>query len=133
MLFDDGEDAEKKKLNRITRFGALLRKTQLDEVPQFWNVLTGDLSLIGPRPEIPHFVETYEREIPYYGARHLIQPGISGWAQVRHASPPKFRLDVPATENKLSYDLYYFKHRSLLLDTLIILQTIKILVARASK
>jgi lipopolysaccharide/colanic/teichoic acid biosynthesis glycosyltransferase len=133
MLFDDGEDPEKKKLNRITRFGAFLRKTQLDEVPQFWNVLRGDLSLIGPRPEIPHFVEAYEREIPYYGARHLIQPGISGWAQVRHASPPKFRLDVSATENKLSYDLYYFKHRSLLLDTLIILQTIKILAARASK
>ncbi len=133
MLFDDGEDPEKKKLNRITRFGAFLRKTQIDEVPQFWNVLAGDLSLIGPRPEIPRFVTEYSRAIPYYEARHRIQPGISGWAQVKHASPPKLKLDVDATRNKLSYDLYYFKHRSLLLDAIVTLQTIKILLARASK
>ncbi|MBI3573719.1 sugar transferase [Candidatus Kaiserbacteria bacterium] len=133
MLFDDGEDPEKKKQNRITRFGAFLRKTQIDEIPQFWNVLTGDLSLIGPRPEIPHFVEEYARVIPYYETRHLIQPGISGWAQIKHASPPKFRLDVEATADKLSYDLYYLKHRSFLLDMEIVLRTIKILLARASR
>ena len=133
MLFDDGEDAEKKRENRITRIGAFLRRTQIDEIPQFWNVFRGDLSLIGPRPEIPHFVAEYSRAIPYYGARHLIQPGISGWAQIKHASPPKFKLDVEATQNKLSYDLYYFKHRSFLLDMEIVLRTIKILVARASR
>lgn len=133
MLFDDGEDPEKKKQNRITRFGAFLRKTQIDEIPQFWNVLMGDLSLIGPRPEIPHFVTEYANVIPYYETRHLIQPGISGWAQIKHASPPKLRLDVEATRHKLSYDLYYLKHRSFMLDMEIVLRTIKILLARASR
>ncbi|MBI3572570.1 sugar transferase, partial [Candidatus Kaiserbacteria bacterium] len=133
MLFDDGENPEKKKLNRITRFGSFLRRTQLDEIPQFWNVLRGDLSLIGPRPEIPHFVAEYSREIPYYEARHLIQPGISGWAQIKHASPPKFKLDVEATKNKLSYDLYYLKHRSFVLDMEIVLRTIKIFLVWASR
>lgn len=133
MLFDDGEDLEKKRQNHITTIGSFLRKTQIDEIPQFVNVFLGDLSLIGPRPEIPHFVEEYARLIPYYGARHLIQPGISGWAQIKHASPPKFKLDIEATKNKLSYDLYYLKHRSFLLDMEIVLRTIKILVMRASR
>lgn len=133
MLFDDGEDQEKKRANRITRIGAFLRRAQIDEVPQFWNVLTGDLSLIGPRPEIPHFVEEYSRAIPYYAVRHLIKPGISGWAQIKHASPPKFKLDIEATENKLSYDLYYLKYRSFLLDMEIVLRTLKILIAWASR
>jgi lipopolysaccharide/colanic/teichoic acid biosynthesis glycosyltransferase len=133
MLFDDGEDPEKKKLNRITAFGAFLRKTQFDEVPQFWNILKGDISLIGPRPEIPRFVEAYRKDIPFYEMRHLIQPGLSGWAQIKHASPPKFKLDVEATRNKLSYDLYYLKYRSFFLDLEIILRTIKILLARASQ
>jgi lipopolysaccharide/colanic/teichoic acid biosynthesis glycosyltransferase len=133
MLFDDGEDPEKKKLNRITGFGAFLRKTQFDEVTQFWNILKGDISLIGPRPEIPRFVEAYRKDIPFYEMRHLIQPGLSGWAQIKHASPPKFKLDVEATRNKLSYDLYYLKYRSFFLDFEIILRTIKILLARASQ
>ncbi|MES2134625.1 MAG: sugar transferase [Patescibacteria group bacterium] len=133
MLFDDGEDPEKKKNNRITHFGSFLRKTQIDEIPQFWNVLRGDIALIGPRPEIPHFVTEYARVIPYYETRHLIQPGISGWAQIKHASPPKFKLDIEATKQKLSYDLYYFKHRSFALDMEIVLRTIKILFARASR
>ncbi|MBV9349216.1 MAG: exopolysaccharide biosynthesis polyprenyl glycosylphosphotransferase [Patescibacteria group bacterium] len=133
MLFDDGEDPDKKRTNRITRLGSFLRKTQIDEFPQFFNVLRGDLSLIGPRPEIPHFAEEYERRIPYYGARHLIQPGISGLAQIKHASPPKFSLDVGATEEKLSYDLYYLKHRSFLLDMEITFRTIHILLSWASR
>lgn len=133
MLFDDAEDPEKKKANRITKFGAFLRKWQIDEVPQFWNVLMGDLSLIGPRPEVPLLVAEYEKHIPFYAARHLIQPGISGWAQVRHASPPKWKLDVAATQNKLSYDLYYMKRRSVVLDALIALRTVQILLKRASK
>jgi lipopolysaccharide/colanic/teichoic acid biosynthesis glycosyltransferase len=133
MLFDDGEDPARKRENRITRIGSFLRRTQIDEIPQFWNVFWGDLSLIGPRPEIPRFVAEYSHVIPYYGTRHLIQPGISGWAQIKHASPPKLRLDVEATKNKLSYDLYYLKHRSFLLDMEIVLRTIKILIARASR
>jgi len=133
MLFDDGEDPEKKKHNRVTHLGAFLRRTQIDEIPQFWNVLRGDIALIGPRPEIPHFVTEYARVIPYYETRHLIQPGISGWAQIKHASPPKFKLDVEATKQKLSYDLYYFKHRSFALDMEIVLRTIKILLGRASR
>jgi len=133
MLFDDGEDPEKKKTNRVTRFGAFLRKTRLDEIPQFWNVLRGDLSLIGPRPEIPRFVDEYTARIPYYEMRHLLKPGISGWAQIKHASPPKFQLDVAATGNKLSYDLYYLKHRSLLLDLQIVIRTVKIFLVWASR
>lgn len=133
MLFDDENDPERQKKNRITAFGGFLRKTQLDEFPQFWNVLRGELSLIGPRPEIPALVAAYEREIPFYAARHLVPPGISGWAQVKHASPPKFALDIERTRAKLSYDLYYLKHRSLLLDLAVVLRTFKILLSRASK
>lgn len=133
MLFDDGGDAEKQKKNRMTAFGKFLRTTQLDEIPQFWNVLAGDLSLIGPRPEVPVLTHEYERSIPFYNTRHMIEPGISGWAQIKHVSPPKFKLDVEATRSKLSYDLYYLKHRSLLLDIAIALQTIKIVLARSSR
>lgn len=131
MLFDDGGDPEKQKTNRVTAFGAFLRKSQIDEMPQFWNVLMGDLSLIGPRPEIPSLVAEYEKQIPFYSARHGIQPGISGWAQIKHASPPKWKLDVGATTNKLSYDLYYLKNRSIVLDSMVVLRTIQILLARA--
>jgi exopolysaccharide biosynthesis polyprenyl glycosylphosphotransferase len=131
MLFDDGGDPEKQKKNRVTRFGAFLRKTRLDELPQFWNILAGDLSLIGPRPEIPSLVAEYEKQIPFYAARHMIQPGMSGWAQIKHASPPKWKLDVEATRNKLSYDLYYLKNRSVALDSMISLRTIQILLSRA--
>lgn len=133
MLYDDGEDPEKKKNNRITKLGHFLRRTQIDEVPQFWNVLRGDISLIGPRPEIPHFVHEYAKNIPYYETRHLIPPGISGWAQIKHASPPKFKLDIEATKDKLSYDLYYLKHRSFFLDMEIILRTVKILISRVGR
>lgn len=133
MLFDDENDPERQKKNRITAFGALLRKTQIDEFPQFWNALKGDLSLIGPRPEIPALVAEYEKNIPFYSARHLLRPGISGWAQIKHVSPPKFALDIERTRQKLSYDLYYLKHRSFLLDIAIVLQTFKILLSRASR
>jgi len=133
MLFDDAGDPEKQKKNRVTAFGAFLRKWQIDEMPQFLNVIMGDLSLVGPRPEIPALVAEYEKHIPYYGARHMIQPGISGWAQIKHASPPKWKLDVEATRNKLSFDLYYLKHRSIVTDTVVALRTLKILAARAGK
>ena len=133
MLFDDAGDPERQKNNRVTVFGAFLRKTQIDEMPQFWNVLMGELSLIGPRPEIPSLVAEYERQIPYYSARHQLSPGISGWAQIKHASPPKWKLDIEATRNKLSYDLYYLKKRSVILDSVIILRTVQILLSRAGK
>jgi exopolysaccharide biosynthesis polyprenyl glycosylphosphotransferase len=133
MLFDDAGDPERQKQNRVTKLGAFLRKTQIDEMPQFWNVLVGELSLIGPRPEIPALVAEYEKHIPYYAARHMLQPGISGWAQIKHASPPKWKLDVEATRNKLSYDLYYLKKHSVILDSIIILRTVQILLSRAGK
>jgi lipopolysaccharide/colanic/teichoic acid biosynthesis glycosyltransferase len=116
--------------NQITRTGKFIRKTSIDELPQFWNVLSGNLSLIGPRPELPAAVKHYEEEIPYYGIRHLIKPGLSGWAQLygKHAH---HGADVMKTKNKLSYDLYYIKNRSLMLDLKIALKTIKALLSRS--
>ena len=129
MLFDDGGNPEQQKLNRVTAIGTVLRKTRIDEIPQFWNVLTGELSLIGPRPEIRALAQEYEQHIPFYNARLLIQPGVSGWAQIKHKSPPKFKLNVEATREKLSYDLYYLKHRSVAIDVAIALRTVKILLS----
>jgi len=116
---------------RVTRVGEFLRKTRLDELPQIWNVLKGDVSLIGPRPEIPNLVEVYEKEIPYYNSRHLIKPGLSGWAQLYQRTPPKWAAVLDATKLKLSYDLYYLKNRSLMLDLKIILKTIKTVLSRS--
>lgn len=113
-----------------TVVGTFLRRTRIDELPQVWNVLKGDLSLIGPRPEVPALVEHYEKEIPYYNVRHLIKPGLAGWAQLYQADPPKFAVSVDQTKIKLSYDLYYIKNRSLLLDLKIALRTIKTLLSR---
>lgn len=115
----------------VTRVGKVLRKTSLDELPQFWNVLVGQLSLVGPRPETPALVGVYAGEIPFYHARHLIKPGITGWAQIYHANDPHAVTDVEATKEKLSYDLYYLKHRSLTLDIVIALKTIKKLITRS--
>ena len=111
---------------RITRVGHLLRKTRLDEIPQLWNVLRGDMSLIGPRPERPQFVEQLTRQIPYYGQRHVVKPGVTGWAQVRYS----YGASVEDALEKMQYDLYYVKHLSLRFDLLIALETIKIVVLR---
>ena len=116
---------------QVTKFGALLRKTRIDELPQLLNVLKGDLSLVGPRPEIPRLVALYDREIPFYSVRHLIKPGLSGWAQMHQEKPPKFDVGYDETKTKLSYDLYYIKNRSFLLDVKIALKTIKILLMRS--
>ncbi len=113
--------------NRITRVGAFLRKSRIDELPQLWNILSGDLSLIGPRPELPKLVELYKKEIPHYNVRHLIKPGLSGWAQIHHEKPPH---SIEETVEKLSYDLYYIKHRSFWLDLKIALKTVKTLLSR---
>lgn len=124
------DDADEK---RVTGVGSFLRKTRLDELPQLLNVLEGSLSLIGPRPEIPKIATSYEKEIPYYNARHLIKPGLSGWAQLRHDDPPKFAAEIAKTQEKLSYDLYYVKNRSLLLDIKIALWTVRILASQSGK
>jgi exopolysaccharide biosynthesis polyprenyl glycosylphosphotransferase len=112
---------------RITKVGKFLRVTRIDELPQLWNVLIGDLSLIGPRPELPDLVKYYNAIIPYYGVRHLVKPGLSGWAQVHHDKPPH---SVEETKEKLAYDLYYLKHRNIMLDLRIALKTIKTLLSR---
>ena len=112
----------------VTKVGRVLRKTRLDELPQLWNVLKGDLSLIGPRPELPDLVKHYDDEIPYYNIRHLIKPGLSGWAQLYHKAPPKFQAEVEKTRTKLSYDLYYVKNRSIVLDVKIGIKTLKVLL-----
>lgn len=116
---------------RVTRLGNFLRKSRLDELPQVWNVLRGDLSFIGPRPEIPELVRHYVEKIPYYNIRHLITPGLSGWAQVHHEKHPHHAADVIETKNKLSYDLYYLKNRSFVLDIKIALKTIRTLLSRS--
>jgi exopolysaccharide biosynthesis polyprenyl glycosylphosphotransferase len=119
--------------NKITRIGGFLRKSRIDELPQLWNVFMGDLSLIGPRPELPSGVRLYEQEIPFYGIRHLIKPGLSGWAQIYHTNHPHHGEAVQETREKLSYDLYYIKNRSFLLDLNIALKTIRELVSRKGK
>lgn len=133
MLFDDKGDPELRAKNRVTKLGMFLRKTRIDELPQLWNVLVGDLSFIGPRPELPKIVAIYEEEIPYYAVRHLITPGLSGWAQIRDYDAPKGAADVERTARKLSYDLYYLKHRSFVLDLVIALKTLRALLSFSGK
>jgi sugar transferase (PEP-CTERM system associated) len=115
---------------RITTVGHFLRLTRIDEIPQLWNVLKGDMSLVGPRPERPEFIEWLKQEIPYYTLRHAIRPGITGWAQIRY----KYGNSVEDTKEKLRYDLFYIKNMAPGLDLLILFQTIKtILLARGAK
>ncbi len=121
------QDAEKdgvrltlEKDERITRLGNFLRRTHLDEFPQFWNVLRGEMSLVGPRAERPEWVAQFEKQIPFYRARLLVKPGITGWAQVNYA----YYVTVEEMAVKLEYDLYYIKHRNLLMDLAILLRTI---------
>jgi sugar transferase (PEP-CTERM system associated) len=109
---------------RITSLGRFLRKTRLDEIPQLWNVLRGDMGFVGPRPERPEFVQWLVNEIPYYNLRHMIRPGITGWAQVRY----QYGASLEETKRKLEYDLYYIKHLSLGLDLLILFETIKTII-----
>lgn len=115
----------------VTKVGAFLRRTRLDELPQLWNVFRGDLSFIGPRPEFPARAAEYAREIPYYNLRHLIKPGLSGWAQINKFEVPRGELDFDLTRDKLSFDLYYLKHRSIFLDVEIALKTLNTLLMRS--
>jgi lipopolysaccharide/colanic/teichoic acid biosynthesis glycosyltransferase len=116
----DGAVWAQKNDMRVTKFGRLLRKSRIDEIPQFINVLKGEMSLIGPRPERPEFVKQLENEIPYYAMRHVIKPGLTGWAQVMHPYASTFQDQ----QDKLMYDLYYIKERNLLMDFKIIVKTI---------
>ena len=111
-------------VNFSSKICMLMRKTRLDEVPQLWNVLRGDMGFVGPRPERPEFVEWLAREIPYYGVRHVVRPGITGWAQVQY----KYGNTLDDAREKLQYDLFYIKNASLGLDLLIMFQTIKIVL-----
>lgn len=105
---------------RVTRVGAFLRRTRLDEFPQFFNILRGEMSLVGPRAERPELVAKFQRQIPFYRARLLVKPGLTGWAQINYG----YASTVEETMIKLEYDLYYIKHRSLLMDLVILLRTV---------
>jgi exopolysaccharide biosynthesis polyprenyl glycosylphosphotransferase len=109
---------------RVTRVGKWMRRTRLDEIPQFWNVLRGDMSLIGPRPERPEWIAQLEKQIPFYRARLLVQPGLTGWSQVNYG----YVRTVEDTALKLEYDLYYIRHRSPILDLKILLRTMGTLI-----
>lgn len=108
--------------DRITRVGRFIRRTRIDEIPQALNILMGEMSFVGPRPERPEFVQLLEREIPHYHDRHLVKPGITGWAQVKYV----YTASVEGARSKLAYDLFYIKHASLLLDFLIVLMTVRV-------
>jgi sugar transferase (PEP-CTERM system associated) len=110
--------------DRVTRIGRVIRKLRIDELPQVINVLRGEMSFVGPRPERPVFVEQLEREIPHYGLRHAVKPGITGWAQLRYA----YGASVRDAEEKLKYDLYYVKNHSLLFDLLVLVQTVEVVL-----
>ncbi len=115
----DGDD-------RVTRIGRFIRLTRLDELPQFWNVLRGEMSFVGPRPERPFFVQQLAEAIPFYMVRHAVKPGVTGWAQVRY----RYGASVEDALEKLRYDLYYMKHLSLVFDLTILLDTVKVMVCR---
>lgn len=110
--------------SRITPLGRFLRKTRVDELPQFWNLFRGDMNLIGPRPERPQFVDELKKTIPFFNLRHSIKPGITGWAQVSY----KYGASTTDALVKLQYDLYYIKYRSLLLDLRIVFKTITVVL-----
>ncbi len=114
---------------RVTRVGSFLRVTHLDELPQFWNVLRGDMSLVGPRAERAQLIAEYQKQIPFYRARLLVKPGLTGWAQINYG----YVASVTETGIKLEYDLYYIKHRSLMLDVIIILRTIGTVLSRKGR
>ncbi|HZY64207.1 MAG TPA: TIGR03013 family XrtA/PEP-CTERM system glycosyltransferase [Edaphobacter sp.] len=111
---------------RVTRLGMFMRKTRLDEIPQLWNVLRGDMGFVGPRPERPEFVPWLAEQIPYFELRHMIRPGLTGWAQVRYG----YGATLEQSREKLEYDLYYIKHMTLGLDLLIMFETIKTIIRR---
>jgi lipopolysaccharide/colanic/teichoic acid biosynthesis glycosyltransferase len=111
---------------RVLALGSVLRRARLDELPQLWNILRGEMSFVGPRPERPAFVGQLTRDIPFYGQRHVVKPGLTGWAQVRYT----YGASVEDAIQKLQYDLYYIKNMSIALDVVIVLETIKTVLLR---
>jgi exopolysaccharide biosynthesis polyprenyl glycosylphosphotransferase len=111
---------------RATPVGRFLRRTRLDEIPQLWNALRGDMSMVGPRPERPGFVADLTKQIPFYGQRHVAKPGVTGWAQVKYT----YGASVEDALQKLQYDLYYIKNMSVALDIFVMLQTVKTVLLR---
>jgi lipopolysaccharide/colanic/teichoic acid biosynthesis glycosyltransferase len=111
---------------RVTPVGRFLRRTRLDELPQLWNVLRGHMSFVGPRPERPEFVDDLATKIPFYGQRHAVRPGVTGWAQVRH----RYGNSIEDSLEKLQYDLFYIKHLSIAFDLFVILETMKTVITR---
>jgi exopolysaccharide biosynthesis polyprenyl glycosylphosphotransferase len=114
---------------RVTRVGRVLRRTHIDELPQLWNVLRGDMSIVGPRPERPEFIPTLEEAVPFFTRRLLVKPGITGWAQLRH----DYASDVNGAAEKLSYDLWYLRHRNLVVDLAICVKTVSSVLARPGR
>ncbi|MBU2109636.1 exopolysaccharide biosynthesis polyprenyl glycosylphosphotransferase [Patescibacteria group bacterium] len=125
----NGAEWAKENDKRITVAGNILRKTRIDELPQIWNVLRGDLSFVGPRPERPEFVGKLEKQIPHYSMRHLVRPGLSGWAQINFP----YGASVEDATEKMQYDLYYIKNRSFLLEISIMLKTIMTLLSHSGR
>jgi sugar transferase (PEP-CTERM system associated) len=126
----DGPVWARSEDDRVTRMGRIMRKTRLDEIPQFWNILKGEMNFVGPRPERPHFVSQLAQEIPYYEQRHLIEPGLTGWAQIKYP----YGSSIEDARQKLQYDLYYIKNQSLALDATILFETVKtILFGRGAR
>ena len=116
--------------DRTTRVGRIIRMIRVDEIPQFWNILKGEMNFVGPRPERPHFVRQLAQEIPYYEQRHLIPPGLTGWAQIKYP----YGASIEDARQKLQYDLYYIKNQSLMLDAVIMFETVKtILLGRGGR
>jgi sugar transferase (PEP-CTERM system associated) len=120
----DGPVWASKGDDRTTRIGRVMRKIRVDEIPQFWNILRGEMSFVGPRPERPHFVAQLAEEIPYYEQRHLIAPGLTGWAQIKYP----YGASIEDARQKLQYDLFYIKNHSLVFDAIILFETIKIIL-----
>lgn len=117
--------------SRTTRVGKFIRRTRIDELPQIWNIIKGEMSFVGPRPERPEFHSKLQREIPFYEERYLVKPGLTGWAQIKHKLDFRGGMTIQDTAEKLQHDLYYIKNRSLFLDLGIVLKTINILLKKA--
>jgi lipopolysaccharide/colanic/teichoic acid biosynthesis glycosyltransferase len=120
----DGAQFAQKNDPRVTRIGKFIRLVRIDELPQLWNVMNGEMSFVGPRPERPQFVEELDRDLPYYEERHMVKPGITGWAQINYP----YGASMEDSRHKLEYDLYYAKNYSTFLDLLIMLQTIRVVL-----
>ena len=132
MTVEQPADIERwtdKEDDRITRVGRILRKYRLDELPQLINVIKGEMSLVGPRPEQPKIVEELEAQIPFYDVRHLVKPGITGWAQVNYP----YGASVEDAARKLEFDLYYMKHYSIFLDLYVALKTLRVVISRGGR